>query len=146
MTAAPILRLARPLGTNMSLRSPILIVATVCASASCGGDGGQQATSPVPTTTAPVPAAIALVSGGGQTGIAGSALASPLIVRVADAAGTAVPGVSVSWTVTVGGGSLSAASTTTDASGRGQVSWTLGRTAGSNTVTASMNGLAPVTF
>ncbi|NIQ55523.1 MAG: hypothetical protein GWN85_19240, partial [Gemmatimonadetes bacterium] len=63
------------------------------------------------TATAPppppdtVPAAIAIVSGDGQSGAVGSTLA-PLEVRVTNAAGEGIPGVEVTFTVTSGGGQL----------------------------------------
>lgn len=113
--------------------------------ASCSKD----ATAPA-ELTAPVPTTITPVSGTAQTGTAGQQLSQPLVVKAATAVGTGVGGVTVSWAVTAGGGSLSAATVTTDAQGNASVIWTLGTTAGSgnNTATASAGGLSgsPVAF
>lgn len=97
-----------------------------------------------PPAATPVPTAIALVSGGGQTGTVGHQLSQPLLVRVTGAAGTGVTGVTVAWSVTAGGGSLSANSVATDAQGNASVAFTLGTVAGANnnTAAASVTGLA----
>jgi hypothetical protein len=70
------------------------------------------------------PRSIVVVSGSNQTGDIGAPLDSPLVVRVVDGLGAAVPNVDLAWTA-VGGGSLSATSTKTDADGRSSVTWTL---------------------
>jgi hypothetical protein len=105
-------------------------------------------TSPATSTTvAPAAAAsIALVSGSGQTGTAGAALAAPFVVRVADAFGNAVAGTSVSFAAPATG--LVAGSATTAASGQASATGTLGHTAGPQVFTASAAGLAgsPVSF
>jgi hypothetical protein len=62
-----------------------------------------------------------VVSGNGQSGQAGAALANPLVVRVTDAGGKPVVGASVNWVVAGGAGTLSATTTTTDASGTAHV-------------------------
>ena len=92
-------------------------------------------------------AAIAVVSGNGQTGTAGSALADSLVVRVTDAASNPVAGVSVAWSA-AGGGTVSAPAVPTGADGRSAVKWTLGAAAGAQSVTASATGLAgsPIVF
>jgi hypothetical protein len=86
------------------------------------------------------------VSGDGQNGIVGDVLPSTLIVRVLDNAGSDVPNVTVHWSVTAGGGSLSAAQTTTDQNGQTLVTFTLGPTIGAQTVSASVGTLTPVLF
>ena len=55
-------------------------------------------------------------------------------------------GVVVSFAVTAGGGTLSAATATTDANGRAATRLTLGSDPGTNTVSATVEGLEPVTF
>jgi len=69
-------------------------------------------------------------------------------VVVRDASGYAVPGGAVNWSVASGGGSVSAASTTTGSGGVASVNWTLGVLAGTNTVRATASGLTgnPITF
>ncbi|HEU0013220.1 MAG TPA: Ig-like domain-containing protein [Longimicrobium sp.] len=76
------------------------------------------------------PAGIGVVDGGGQTGAAGQALAEPVVVQVVDARGRPVPGQAVSFVVTAGGGSVFAATVTTDDDGRAANQWTLGPAAG----------------
>ncbi|HEV2146740.1 MAG TPA: Ig-like domain-containing protein, partial [Longimicrobiaceae bacterium] len=98
------------------------------------------------TATPAGAAAISKAGGDGQTAPAGSVLPAPLTVKVTDAGGNAVPGAAVSWSVGSGGGSLSPASSVTDASGQASATWTLGAAAGANTATASVGGLAAVTF
>src|SRR5207247_397528 len=82
--------------------------------------------------------------------VQGRPLASSLVVQATTASGARMAGVQVAWTVTAGGGSVSAALTSTDAAGNATVTWTLGRTAASQTVTATqyVPGLtgSPVVF
>ena len=82
-------------------------------------------------------AAVAVVSGNNQTAPFGTALPDPLVVRVTNTAGDSVEDVLVDWAVTQGGGSLSALSSSTDASGLAQVSLTLGP-GGTNRVQATV--------
>jgi len=107
--------------------------------AACGGGGGGGGGS----TT---PAAITIVSGNGQTGEVGAQLPAALTVRVTDSAGRAVGGVTVAWAVTAGGGTVNPTSSSTDGAGNASTRWTLGTAAGSNRATATVAGLAPVTF
>jgi hypothetical protein len=92
--------------------------------------------------------AIQAVSGGGQSGTVASTLDEPYIVRVADALGNPVAGVTITWTVTEGGGTIAPAQGTTDERGEARASHTLGTSAGSQTVAAAAAGLtrSPVTF
>ena len=55
-------------------------------------------------------------------------------------------GVEVSFAVTAGGGTLSAATDTTNANGRARTWLTLGSELGTNMVEATVEGLEPVTF
>jgi len=79
---------------------------------------------------------MAVVSGDKQTGTVGQALPQPLVIKVTDQSGAAVAGSTVSWSVSTGGGSVSAASNQTDGQGQAQVMWTLGHAAGANNNTA----------
>jgi pre-peptidase/Big-like domain-containing protein len=63
------------------------------------------------------PTAMAAFSGDAQSGASGSTTSAPLQVRLTDAAGNPKPGVAVTFTATAGGGSISSAPATTDASG-----------------------------
>ena len=87
------------------------------------------------------PRSIRIVSGDDQEGSSGSALASPFIVEVQDGNSVTFEGVPVTFAVTAGGGTLSAANTTTDANGRAESTLTLGPNSGVNTVTVSVTGI-----
>jgi hypothetical protein len=98
-------------------------------------------------TLTALPPTITIVSGDEQGATVGHALANPLVVKVADAAASPVANVPVSFQVTVGTATLSAASVNTGTNGQAQVTVTLGTTAGTVTVTATASGIAtPVTF
>ncbi len=93
-------------------------------------------------------ATMAKFSGDSQSAQVNTETAVPLVVRIADAFGNGVPSVSVAWSVAGGGGSLSQATSVTDADGLASTTLTLGTTAGANTVEAAVPGLtgSPVTF
>jgi hypothetical protein len=86
------------------------------------------------------------VQGDAQTGIAGSPLADSLAVRVSDSHGNPVTGATVAWMAATGGGSLGAATSSTDSSGVAKTLWTTGNTVGANSATATVNGLPAQTF
>ncbi|MDP3910804.1 MAG: plastocyanin/azurin family copper-binding protein [Gemmatimonadales bacterium] len=67
-----------------------------------------------------------------------------MIVR--DDAGAPLPGISVGWTVTAGGGTVSPASSTSDAAGIARSRRTLGPNAGTQTARAAVSGETPVDF
>lgn len=76
----------------------------------------------------------------GLTGVAGSALATPIEVRVLASDEQPLAGATVNFSVSAGGGSVSPASAVSDGNGVARTTLTLGRTAGTNTVTASVGG------
>ena len=86
-----------------------------------------------------VPTTLTKVSGDAQTGEPSTALTNPFVTEVKDGAtpATTFEGVPVTFAVTAGGGTLSATSVATDATGRAQVTLTLGTT-GQQTVTATV--------
>jgi len=99
------------------------------------------------SATAGAPAAVAINAGDGQSAIVGTAVAVDPSVVVTDAFGNLVSGASVVFAVSGGGGSVTGGSQTTNASGIATVgSWTLGTTAGSNTLTATVSGVTPAGF
>ena len=102
------------------------------------------------TATGTVGAAsqISINAGNGQTAIAGAAVSTAPSVIVKDANNNPVSGVSVTFAVAGGGGTVTPTSVTTNGSGIATVtSWTLGTTAGNNTLTASINsGTLTATF
>ena len=92
------------------------------------------------------PHSLTKVCGDSQEGTASKQLAKPFVVSVADEDGSAIAGVVVSFAVTAGRGTLSAATATTDANGRAATRLTLGSDAGTNAVVATVEGLASATF
>ncbi|HEX9564452.1 MAG TPA: Ig-like domain-containing protein [Gemmatimonadaceae bacterium] len=112
------------------------------------------------TAVAP-PAAIVVFAGNNQVAAAGSEVPVPPAVRVTDALGNPSVGVAVAFQITGGGGSLEMAaagasgflvnatliSAETDGNGVAAAeSWTLGTTAGPNSVSATVIGLPPANF
>jgi hypothetical protein len=89
-------------------------------------------------TVQPVPVAIGVFSGGAQTATVGTALASPVVMRVKAADSLGVQGVVVNFTVASGGGSLSKLVDTTNASGDAPTAWTLGTLAGAQSISAAL--------
>ena len=90
--------------------------------------GNASATANV--SVAQVATALELLSGDGQSGNAGEPLALPLVVQAHDRHGHPAQGVSVTFRVDQGGGSVTAFQVITDAEGRAAMTWTLGMTAG----------------
>jgi len=95
----------------------------------------------------PVPSALALLAGNGQSGTVGAALAQPLAVRVTAVDGLGVVGVKVRFTVVSGGGTVDTL-VVTDTAGSAAAQLRLGTLAGPDTVRAAVTGLtgSPVTF
>ncbi|HEY4302911.1 MAG TPA: hypothetical protein VGM82_00480 [Gemmatimonadaceae bacterium] len=98
-------------------------------------------TSITATATTGAPATITVVSGDAQSDTIQKTLKNPLIVKVVDRFGNASVGTKVSWARTAGTGAVSAASTTTDATGQTSITYTLGATAGAESVAASVTGV-----
>ena len=92
------------------------------------------------------PAHILMVSGNDQSAVRLALLSAPLIVRVEDAYGNAAAGVPVEFAVEEGGGTVSPSRMNTNSSGLAGTEWTLGPDVGPQTVTASIEGGASVTF
>lgn len=103
----------------------------------CGGGGGG---------TGPTPNSIAVNAGNNQVGAAGTALPESLAVIVRDQGGAALGGVTVTFTVLAGGGSVSPGSRATGADGIAKTRRTLGTNAGTQTVLATAGSLTPVQF
>lgn len=90
-------------------------------------------------------AAVVAVSPAAVTDTAGRTLADSVAVRVRDAFGNPVPGVTVTFTAT-GGGTVSPATAVSRADGTAKTVWTLGTTPGTQTVQASAAGASPATL
>ena len=118
-----------------------IAILALAALAACGGD--DEGTNVVTQT----PTSLSITTGtNNQTGVVGAALATPLSVKVVDQNGAAVAGATVTWTVSTGGGTLSKATSTTDASGIATTTWTLPNAAGAYTVAAAIANGQSVTF
>ena len=83
-------------------------------------------------------------AGNAQVALPGDVV-NPIQARVLDANGLPLPGVQVTWTVTGGGGSVSPATSTTNALGVATTLWTLGPT-GPQTLRASAPGAGTLIF
>jgi hypothetical protein len=103
------------------------------------------ATGTIVNDDVPPPAAVAIVSGNGQSGRLGQQLAQPLVVEVRGVNGQPLAGIPVQWRVTRGTAQLSPASGTTNAQGRASTTVTI-ESVGAIEVEASAAGLPPVTF
>ena len=108
-----------------------------------------------------IPQTLTKVSGDGKQGPASTQLAAPFVVSVLDQDDAPLAGVAVTFSVTAGGGLLSSTSdansctigsstssttVTTDANGQAATRLTLGSEPGTNTVSATVEGLESVTF
>jgi hypothetical protein len=93
------------------------------------------------------PASMTVQAGDGQSAQVGSAVPIPPSVRVRDSFGNAVPGVSVSFSVASGGGSVTGSPAWTNTGGVAAVTqWVLGPNPGTNTLAAQTAGVPDVVF
>ncbi len=110
-------------------------------------NGGSWNTTPHASGSGP--AASRIVRGDGQSGVRGSTLLQAFTIRVVDATGRPVAGVSVTFKITGGGGSFGGSGQVkinTNASGLAEATLTLGSTPGANSATAAAGGLTTLTF
>jgi len=96
-------------------------------------------------------AALRMTRGDGQAALRGTTLPKAFTARVVDADGRPVAGVSVTFTVSGGGGTFGLGgptqlTVTSNASGLAEATLTLGVSGGTNTVTAAAPGLNDLTF
>ncbi|MBM4184182.1 MAG: hypothetical protein FJ207_08120 [Gemmatimonadetes bacterium] len=122
------------------LRAAALLLTAAGSTMGCGGGDGPTG----PTGT--VPSQLVKSAGDLQTGFLSNPLPTAYRVLVLDSAGAPVPGVIVTWTVTTGDGTVAPPQGTTGADGAAEATHTLGPSAVSQSVTASIPGPAPVTF
>jgi len=90
------------------------------------------------------PAGLLLESGNNQSGVPGEALPAPIVVRLVDGLGNGVPQQAITWPVLGGGGTVLAASSQTDATGRASATWVLGPVPGPNILVPSSGGFTAV--
>jgi hypothetical protein len=109
--------------------------------------GGLNGVAFTATSTTGAAASVAKNAGDNQTTQAGNTVPIPPSVIVKDANGNPTAGVSVTFAVVSGGGSLTGAPAVTNAAGVATVgSWKLGNSAGQNSMSATVAGLPSVTF
>lgn len=130
--------------TDLTGRAQTVMTLGHAAGAQSFGAGAAGLTGATATETATPAAAatLAKVSGDAQSDTAHAVLAHPLVVKVTDGFANPVAGVAIDWTRTFGGGTLAAASTTSDSTGQAQVGYTLGAVSGTDTISAAIRGVA----
>lgn len=122
------------------LKQALILTMAMGVAAACSDDNG-------PSGLDPNVYELVVVSGGGQTGLAGTVLEQPLVAKVRRIdSGAAEEGQTVSWRVTSGSGVPTRTTSATDASGEASTRVELGNTAGSVTVEARVSGLDPAVF
>jgi hypothetical protein len=93
--------------------------------------------------TAIVPSDIIIAQGNNQTARVSTALATGVVIRVVGINNTPIVGVPVAFQITGGAGVITPQSALTNAFGEVNAKWTLGPTAGANTLAASVASLSP---
>lgn len=126
----------RPALPRRTLATSVLLAALFAAGCSKSDSG-----------TAPVkPANLQQVQASTLTATVGTALATAPTFTVTDASGNALGNVAVTVAVTSGGGTLTGAPTKSSAGPTSVGTWTLGTTAGTNTLTITVSGLTPLSI
>ena len=120
------------------IRCSVFALATLVLATCSKKDSG---TNPQPAT----PTTVVVVSGDNQTGTVNQELAAAIVVQVNDQTGSPMASVAVGFGVTQGGGLVANPSVTTGSDGRASTNWTMGTTAGANTVTATVTSAPSLT-
>jgi hypothetical protein len=118
----------------------LLILALIA----CGGGGGDadRGTTGPPPPPPPQPGAVGATGQTSLVAIAGGT--TPVAVRVTTVGGVAVPNVIVDFATTTG--SVAPSTVNTGSDGIASATWTLGTSAGTQTLTATVASLPAVTF
>jgi CARDB/Bacterial pre-peptidase C-terminal domain/Bacterial Ig-like domain/Leishmanolysin len=131
--------------------APAIVTVSTSGVVTSVANGTAQITATFGSLTASASATVQQVAsqlvaavGDGQVGTVGQALAQPLSVQANDQGGSPVEGAGLTFAVASGGGTLSATTGTTGADGRASTGWTLGTTAGAQSVTASVTSNSAV--
>jgi len=133
---------ARDLLDLPAMRNTLFLLAALLAG--CGGGGHHSFTSL--TTSTPPSYSLTVVSGDGQTGPQGEALSQPLVVAVTDAQNNPAPGITVTFTVTAGAGTVTPTTVATDSAGQASTVFTLPPTPGASTISAGIPSAGTVSF
>jgi len=93
------------------------------------------------------PTHIQIMSGNQQAANPLDVLPQPLVIEIMTDDAIPVPGVPVDWSVNLGGGTVSSERTYSNSDGQTSVVWTLGATAGGQSVAANVGGISdPASF
>ena len=136
-----------PMNDQVRYLAMVWCCALPLLAAACGGESPTEG-----TEIEVVEGSLLSVAGDGQVGSLGHPFSDSLIVKVTDASGTGLPGVTVGWSVNFNG-TVSPAATVTDSEGLAKVLWTLGRAASEQTASeqtarasASVSGVGSFNF
>ena len=124
------------------MRTLLLLATLVAVATSCGksdDDSGNPGTPTDPNNPSNPPALNVSTDSGFSDRTAAVASELPARVHVTQN-GQPAANVTVTWTVTGGGGKVTPATSTTDASGAASTTWTIGDTVRVNTLSASVTG------
>lgn len=131
------------MGTGQRVRGLTLVTLVVAVLAGCGG-GGEPVGPPPPPAPLGLPVTVVIQTGDGQQAEPGTVVPVKPIVLVKEGAGRAVPGVTVTFVVDSGGGSLQAGTAVSAADGTASPGdWRLGSGEGRNVLRAVVGTLAP---
>jgi hypothetical protein len=119
----------------------LLLACAIAAAAACGSDApAAPATPPPPPGTSPTTGMSISTDSASALQVATVGTVVHVSVHLKNADGSPAVNQPVSWIVTGGGGAVAAASSTTDANGAAKMDWTIGKTAGSNSLSATITG------
>ncbi len=91
-----------------------------------------------------LPSDLVVAQGNNQSAKISAALPVQIVLRVTGGANVPMPGQTVAFAITAGGGSISPQSAITNALGEVSVRWTMGPQGGLQTATASAGSLGPI--
>ena len=124
----------------------VLALAQLLSACGGGGPDTRSPTTPV-TPVTPVPSALVALAGDAQSSTPGAALPIKPLVAVRDAAGVGIAGITVTFSVDSGNGTVASNTVTTATDGSASSGdWRLGINEGRNVVTARAGALAAVKF
>lgn len=121
-----------------SVSSAGLVTAIAPGQATISAQAGN-ATGSLSVVVDPAPASLLSQAGDAQGGTVGTALGTMVVVEVRDEGGSPIPGELVTFSPS-DGGTATPPTGTTDAQGRARTTWTLGTSAGVQTLQASSGG------
>jgi len=95
--------------------------------------------------TAIMPSDLVIAQGNNQVARVSTALPVQLVIRVTGGNNVPMPGITVAFSITSGGGSISPQSAVTNALGEVSVRWTLGSQVGPQSASITAGSLGPIT-